>query len=248
MQSCCVVIPCYNEADRFDAAKFKSFVSTQSYFNWILVNDGSNDATYALLDGIAGYEEKVFVLHLSSNKGKANAVQAGVNFALQAFPHCHAIGYLDADFAISLQDYQSLYSQFLASGKAIVFYSKYHQLAKAKSKILYRRIIGRSLSIINQLILNLKIADTQCGAKIFSKNFAKHAFKENFISGWLFDIEIFLRAIQFYGKKKINQHILEVPLQQLRQNNSSTIVLKSFLKLPLEYFKIVMHYRKNVEE
>ena len=45
-----VVVPCYNEAARLDAAPLLAFVDGHADASLLLVDDGSNDATAAVLD------------------------------------------------------------------------------------------------------------------------------------------------------------------------------------------------------
>jgi hypothetical protein len=41
--------------------------------------------------------------------------------------------------------------------------------------------------------------DTQCGAKIMSKEVIEKHFKKKFLTKWLFDVEIFMRMRNIYG-------------------------------------------------
>ena len=48
-----MVVPCYNEAERLDAAPFLSFVDGRSDTSLIFVDDGSKDATASVLAELA---------------------------------------------------------------------------------------------------------------------------------------------------------------------------------------------------
>ena len=73
-----VVVPCYNEADRLDAAPLRAFVDGHPEASFLLVDDGSTDATGAVLDRLAAERPgRIRALRLTPNGGKAEAVRAG---------------------------------------------------------------------------------------------------------------------------------------------------------------------------
>ena len=90
MAQCIVVIPCFNEAQRLDERAFLERV-TRHDEDFLFVNDGSSDATGPLLDDLcAANPASLSVLHLSENRGKAEAVRRGILQALSraAWEHC----------------------------------------------------------------------------------------------------------------------------------------------------------------
>lgn len=77
-----VVAPVYNEEATLDAFYGRARESLQGLpFELVLVNDGSTDATPALLDEIAARDPRVRVVHLSRNFGYQAAVTAGLDHA-----------------------------------------------------------------------------------------------------------------------------------------------------------------------
>ena len=76
---CVDVIPCYNERRRLDADAFREFLLDHENIGFLLVNDGSTDGTRELLDELVlGNPERLSVLHLERNGGKAEAVRRGL--------------------------------------------------------------------------------------------------------------------------------------------------------------------------
>ena len=78
-----IVIPCYNESARLRVRDFENFLDADhTHCTLIFVDDGSRDQTIALLERIRiGHEKQVVVLHQPVNRGKAEAVRFGMNYA-----------------------------------------------------------------------------------------------------------------------------------------------------------------------
>ena len=90
------MIPCYNEEQRLDGGSFLSFVRRDSSTQLLFVDDGSTDGTAGLLEELRGQAaERVRILALEKNAGKAEAVRRGILAALEA-GHSY-VGFLDAD-------------------------------------------------------------------------------------------------------------------------------------------------------
>ena len=90
-----VVIPCYNEEEvimesyrRITAV----MLSMGEPYELVFVNDGSKDATPALLNRLADEDNSVRVLHFARNAGHQIAVSAGLDYAAGS-----AVVIIDAD-------------------------------------------------------------------------------------------------------------------------------------------------------
>ncbi|MES1164162.1 MAG: glycosyltransferase, partial [Verrucomicrobiota bacterium] len=93
-----VVVPCYNEAQRLDAGPLLEFAVEGAGADILFVNDGSTDDTAGRLAEIAAARpDRVRVLSLELNGGKAEAVRRGMLDALDA--GAVTVGYLDADLS-----------------------------------------------------------------------------------------------------------------------------------------------------
>lgn len=53
LEALTLVVPCYNEAKRFDAARFSEALSRFSGLQLLLVNDGSSDGTESVIEAFA---------------------------------------------------------------------------------------------------------------------------------------------------------------------------------------------------
>ncbi|HOZ49261.1 MAG TPA: glycosyltransferase family 2 protein [Candidatus Hydrogenedentes bacterium] len=80
-----LITPCYNEEEvieEFYTRVCRVADGNRPYeFEFLFVNDGSTDATGALLDGWAAQDPRVKVVHLARNRGHQIALTAGMDFA-----------------------------------------------------------------------------------------------------------------------------------------------------------------------
>ncbi len=83
-----VIVPCFNEADNISET-FQTLIELD-YPNYeiIAVNDGSNDQTGAILDTMAAEHDKIRVVHLVKNQGKAMALRMGSMLSQAEFLVC----------------------------------------------------------------------------------------------------------------------------------------------------------------
>src|SRR5690606_9006245 len=107
-QRAVIVLPFYNEAERFDTAAFREFAADPKGVRLCLVDDGSTDATPELLRELAEAAPNVIeALSLDRNAGKAAAVTRGITHALAAH-HPEWVGYWDGDLATPLNEIEAL--------------------------------------------------------------------------------------------------------------------------------------------
>ncbi len=83
-----LLVPCFNEGD--NVRDTIAFLVNQDYseFEVIAVNDGSRDNTGEILDELAEEYDKLRVIHLASNQGKATALNAAALMANHEYLLC----------------------------------------------------------------------------------------------------------------------------------------------------------------
>ncbi len=232
-----LVIPCYNEAARFNAAAFHSFLRKSPSVRLQFVNDGSGDGTGAVLDAFAREcGDAVRVLHLPENSGKAEAVRRGV---LAAMDGSEWVGFWDADLATPLEELD-LFIEAIGRDPAllIVAGSRVRKMGSNIERHWYRHYLGRIFATAASMILAVPVYDTQCGAKLIHTALAREIFAQPFTARWLFDVELFARAIRLLGPKKARGSFLEVPLATWRDVAGSKLRLRHFVQAPFQLFRI----------
>tara|TARA_R110001583_G_scaffold5921_2_gene31195 strand:+ start:3684 stop:4433 length:750 start_codon:yes stop_codon:yes gene_type:complete len=240
----CIVIPCYNEEKRLDINRFSNFIATQKEVLVCFVNDGSTDNTLKILDNLkAKFPLNIETISMPKNVGKAEAVRMG-------FLHCNAtfnhtkIAYLDADLATSLEECFEI-SEHLTDKIVVAFGSRIAKIDSTIDRKYYRFIIGRVIATFISRQLNLKVYDTQCGCKIFEREISKQLFSSEFISKWLFDVELFHRLIAIYGLDRMKFIAKEIPLKTWIDYDESKVKMTYFFKLWLDLYQIKKFYTKK---
>ena len=238
-----IVIPCYNEEKGISNSEYSNFLDNNPEAFICFVNDGSKDNTLAVLNGLKEkHPTQIDVLSLEKNSGKAEAVRAGINYCNKTYQHQY-IGYLDADLATTLEEFIDL-RNYLQDEIVFSFGSRIRKIGSTIERENSRFLIGRVVATFISNILDIKVYDTQCGSKLFTKEISEELFEKEFISRWLFDVEIFYRMIHRFGKEKAIKKMLEVPLKLWVEKGDSKVKLTYGFKLWFDLFEIQRKYKK----
>jgi len=238
-----IVIPCYNEEKGISKSEYSNFLENNPEAFICFVNDGSTDNTLEVLNVLKSkHETQIHILSLEKNSGKAEAVRAGINYCNINFKHQY-IGYLDADLATTLEEFIELRNHL--QGEIIFsFGSRIRKIGSTIERENSRFLIGRVIATFISNILDIKVYDTQCGSKLFKREISEELFQKEFISKWLFDVEIFYRMIHIYGRKKAVEKMREIPLKLWVEKGDSKVKLTYGFKLWFDLFKISREYKK----
>jgi len=107
-----------------------------------------------------------------------------------------------------------------------------------------RHYFGRIFGTATSLILKLPVYDTQCGAKLIRRDLAEIIFRDQFISRWLFDVELIARIIAELGHFKTLDCIYELSLETWIDEGKSKVKTIDILHSPYELMLIRHQYRK----
>jgi glycosyltransferase involved in cell wall biosynthesis len=241
-----IVVPCFNEAARLPVDRFREFSAAHPGLGFCFVNDGSADATADVLRGLAAADpDRLRMLNLPVNAGKAQAVRAGVLDLLENVAP-ELVGYWDADLATPLEEIP----RFLAHADAhpavrFILGARVRRLGARVERKLLRHYLGRIFATAASAILDLPVYDTQCGAKLLRADLARSIFDQPFLSRWFFDVELLARASRLLGRPAILDALLEIPLDQWQEMGESRVRAIHFLRAPLELLRIRRAYRSG---
>ncbi|MCP9766661.1 response regulator [Lacihabitans sp. LS3-19] len=237
-----VVIPCYNEESRLKTKDFAHFINNNHGYMLCFVNDGSSDGTLEVLKSFEKeHKNTITVYDCVQNGGKAEAVRQGVLHLIKD-PSLDYIGFLDADLSTNFDDFEDLASTISNSDFKLVAGSRISRMGAQIIKQSSRGFISKGINFIIRKILGMEFQDTQCGAKIFTRDVAENLFNEPFLTRWIFDVELFLRMKKFFGKDKVLQVICEQPLKRWIHEDGSKLSFKDSLKIFNQLLTIVRNY------
>lgn len=240
-----IVIPCYNEEKAISSIEYFRFLTEHQDASICFVNDGSTDNTLEVLKKLQQqFPAQIKLLPLSKNSGKAEAVRQGILYCLTNYNFKY-IGYLDADLATTLEEFMLIKNQ-LQHEIVFCFGSRIRKIGSTINRENSRFLIGRVIATFISNILDLKVYDTQCGCKVFTKEIAKLLFQKEFISKWLFDVELFFRMIRHFGKETALQKMNEIPLKSWIEKGNSKVKPSYFFKLWVDLYTIKRVYRDKV--
>jgi len=228
MRSLTVYIPLYDAAEYLEKTLRKLeeyFLASKNekengdQFTVVFVNDGSRDGTEKIL---AENQEKMKfryrIVSLPRNYGKGAALKMAIQ---EIVPQTEFVAFTDGELPYGLAIFGEALQIAIAENADFVAgervsktnqYTKYRRFASR----LFRVFLPRKLRDVN---------DTQCGFKLFRRDRAISIFSHLHTGRWVFDVEIFLVALEN------NFRIMRVPVSirpELIQNGRLRFFLNGF--------------------
>ena len=233
-----LVVPCYNEAARLDTAAFLHFLSTHPRARLVMVDDGSVDQTWELLERMrATAPAGVAAIRHAENRGKAEAVRTGIVAAIAENPAI--VGFFDADLSTPLgavDDFLALLDR--RPEVEFVLGSRVLLMGRDVKRKAVRHYAGRVFATAVSLALDLPVYDTQCGAKMLRVNAATATlFATPFRSRWIFDVELiarYLRLPVLPGEAPRRDRLYELVLPAWHDKPGSKLRWYDFVRATVE--------------
>lgn len=182
-----IIMPAYNESDHIVKNLLEVvevFTTFGKDFEVIVVDDGSSDNTYLYAArALVQHPERVRIIHYDINRGKGNALIAGV---------CKARGdyavFLDADMDLHPSQLPLFFTIMEARGADAVVGSKWHPLSRVNYPST-RRLYSACYYAIVRLLFGLPVRDTQTGLKLYKMSVLRDVFPRLLAKRFAFDLE-----------------------------------------------------------
>jgi dolichyl-phosphate beta-glucosyltransferase len=246
-----LIVPCYNEAARLDADAWVHFVTTHPGARLVLVDDGSLDGTGDLLERIrAAAPDAVTTIRLGTNRGKAEAVRAGIVAAIAENPAI--VGFFDADLSTPLRAVDDFLAVLrLRPEVEFVLGSRVLLMGRDVKRRAWRHYLGRVFATAVSLVLDLPVYDTQCGAKMLRLNAATGTlFAKPFRSRWIFDVELIARYLRLpvaAGEPARRDRLYELVLPAWHDKPGSKLRWYDFLRAMVDLGYIWLERTRHQE-
>lgn len=232
-----LAVPCFDERRRLDVGRFARGAE-QSNLQILFVDDGSTDGTADFIAGEIKEHPRLGLLRLKGNKGKGAAVRAGVLYLAKELPDAEWIGFWDADLSAPLDEVRHMlrFHEMEGGSYDAIWGSRVMRAGSRIERKFSRHLFGRLFATAAGGLLGVRAYDTQCGAKLFRRQVVSDLFAEEFISRWIFDIELYFRL----G----HDRILECPLRAWAHAPGSKVNIPGhFSGIAADMMKIRRRYK-----
>lgn len=209
-----IIMPMYNAKDivnNIQAATENLEKVTDSY-ELILVDDGSTNNCRE--EAMKARNSKVKVIGYSENQGKGNAIKYGFSFVKGEY-----VAFVDSGRDLNPSQLSHFIEIIKKERADIVIGSKRHPESIVHYPLL-RRCMSMTYQIINHILFNLSVRDTQVGLKLFKRSALNKIMPRIAIKRFAFDLELLVIA------QKMKYKIVEAPIV-MRYKFGSTVDAKA---------------------
>jgi glycosyltransferase involved in cell wall biosynthesis len=187
-----IVVPAYNEEARLGpmVQTYLEFFSERygEDLEFIIVVNGSVDRTPEIAREFASKWSQVKVIIEDKSVGKGAAIMLGFAAATGDL-----IGFVDADGSTGPEAYLDLVENIGDAG--LIMASRWLPGAVVEPKQpLDRRIASRIFNWLVRWFFSVKITDTQCGAKVLTRDALDAVLPHLGLTRWAFDVDLLFQA------------------------------------------------------
>ena len=189
-------MPMYNSQDIITNLK-EAVLSlekiTQDY-EIILVDDGSTNN--CLEESKKFKHRKIKIVGYKKNKGKGFAIKYGFDFTKGTY-----VAFVDSGRDLDPIQLRNFLKIIEEKRIDIVIGSKRHPDSKIHYPLM-RKLMSRTYQIVNKILFDLEVKDTQVGIKLFKKEVLEKVMPKIVVKRFAFDLELLVLANKYTFKIK----------------------------------------------
>jgi glycosyltransferase involved in cell wall biosynthesis len=229
-----IIIPAYNEEERIAP-------TLKEYSDYFTEKMGKDFEVFVAVNGCTddtiGVIERVMKTHKGIRYVDIGKVAAKGSAIIEAFKLVEGdyIGFVDADNATPPRAFYDLYDK-IGNNDGIIASRWIKGAVIGTKQPLARRISSRIFNLLVRGLFGIKLRDSQCGAKLFTKEAAKSVVGKLGITKWAFDIDL------LYLLKRQKFRVIEIPTEWNEPGGTKLDLKKTIPEMFLSIFRLRLMY------
>ena len=217
-----IIIPCYNDDQYIEQAVLSALAQTHPYKEIIVIDDGSNSETKAILKKI---EPKITTLITQENKGQSAARNVGIKEA-------------KGDYILALDSDDFFEPTFCEKAIAVFVEKENIKLVTCYANLLYNDDTQEIYEPKGGDVFDFMFVNCALGTSMFKrKDWQNCGCYDEYMRSGLEDWEFFIRLLKTGGQA----FVLKEPLYNYRKRSNSTTKTANKKKNKLLYYIYIKH-------
>jgi len=236
-----IVVPVFNEERRLPALLDRLAADADATLvpahlelvEVIVVDDGSDDATPAILDTSGQLPGRLRSIRLAAHLGKGAAVKAGVQAAAG-----DRVLMTDVDLSTPLEEVARLSAEL---DRGVDFAMGSRSLPDSDVLVhqpAHRELAGKTFNLLFRLATGLAWRDTQCGFKLFQRDTTRQLFELQRVDGFAYDAELCVNA------DRLGLRVSEVPVRWVNNDDTRVTLFGSSVQMALDLVRVAWRARR----
>ena len=199
----------------------------------VVVDDGSDDDTYAEALRSAAMLPGTLVVKHERNRGKGAALQTGASRAEGSI-----VVFLDGDLDLPPDQVPRLLRAFADRRTDVLVGTKRRGMSDGRYPW-KRRVLSRLFSLVTRVFFRLPVDETQTGLKIFDRKVLEQVFADQEVFGYAFDLELLVRA------NRAGFQIMQAPVELRVGASSAPLQLATLWEMGRDTMRIFLWSLKH---